>query len=68
MEKFNVKAAAGVGGATSFLVDMLEKGYIKTFFDSQDFDQIAIKSLYSNRYHHEISASDYANPLMEIHM
>lgn len=62
MEKFNVKAAAGVGGATSFLVDMLEKGYIKTFFDPQDFDQIAIKSLYSNRYHHEISASDYANP------
>lgn len=62
MEKENIKAAAGVGGATGFLVDMLEKGYIKTFFDPQDFDQTAIRSLYANRNHHEISASDYANP------
>lgn len=62
MEKMNIKAAAGVGGATAFLVDMLENGYIKTFFDPQDFDQAGIKSLYVNRNHHEISASDYANP------
>ena len=62
MEKQNIRAAAGIGGATGYLVDMLEHGYIKTFFDPQDFDQLAIRSLYNNRNHHEISASDYANP------
>lgn len=62
MQKLNIKAAAGVGGVTAYLVDMLEKGYIKALYDPQDFDSTAIKSLYLNRNHHEISSSEYANP------
>ena len=62
MQKQGIKAAAGVGGASGFLTEMLENGYIKTFFDPQDFDFKAIESLRTNSRHHEISASAYANP------
>ena len=41
---------------------MLADGYIKTFFDPQDFDFKAIESLRTSSRHHEISASAYANP------
>ena len=44
------------------MTEMLAEGYIKTFFDPQDFDAKAIASLYVNNRHHEISASAYANP------
>lgn len=62
MQLANIKAAAGIGGASGFLTEMLAEGYIKTFFDPQDFDAKAIASLYVNNRHHEISASAYANP------
>lgn len=58
-----IKANAGVGGVSSFHVQMLNEGLIDTFFDPQDFDLTAIQSLYNNPRHHEISVSDYANPL-----
>lgn len=62
MQARGIVAASGVGGATGFLVEMLRDGYIKTFYDPQDFDLTAIESLASNSRHLEISASDYANP------
>lgn len=62
MQQANIKAAAGVGGASGFLTEMLAEGYIKTFYDPQDFDTKAIESLKLNSRHHEISASAYANP------
>ena len=62
MQRTGIKAAAGIGGASGFLTEMLANGYIGTFFDPQDFDTKAIESLYFNSRHHEISASAYANP------
>lgn len=62
MKEQNITAAAGVGGVTGFLVDMLDSGMVKTFYDPQDFDEKAIKSLGRNIRHHEVSASLYANP------
>ena len=58
----NIVAAAGIGGVTGFLVDMLDSGLVKTFYDPQDFDEKAIQSLGRNPKHHEVSASLYANP------
>lgn len=55
-------ASAGVGGVSGFHVQMLKEGLIKTFYDPQDFDLEAIRSLRTNPKHHEISASAYANP------
>ena len=55
-------ASAGVGGVSGFHVQMLNEGLIKTFYDPQDFDLTAIKSLGTNPKHHEVSASAYANP------
>ena len=62
MQRTGIKAAAGIGGASGFLTEMLANGYIGPFFDPQDFDTKAIESLYFNSRHHEISASAYANP------
>lgn len=62
MRAQSIVADSGVGGATGFLVEMMQEGYIKTFYDPQDFDTMAIQSLGINHNHVEVSASAYANP------
>ena len=48
-----------MGGITSFIVDMLEKGQLKTIIDVQDFDLRAVESIGKNAAHREVSASEY---------
>jgi len=62
MLRQGIVAAAGVGGANGFHVQMMQEGLIKTFYDAQDFDLTAIADLTKNIKHHEISASEYASP------
>ncbi|WED25001.1 citrate lyase subunit alpha [Vibrio sp. JC009] len=62
MVKKNVTASFGLGGITSTMVDMHEKGLIKTLLDVQSFDSFAADSLARNPNHIEISANQYANP------
>jgi len=62
MVKQNVKASFGLGGITSTMVAMHEKGLIKTLLDVQSFDSDAADSLSRNPGHIEISANEYANP------
>lgn len=58
-----ITASFALGGITSQMVKLHEKGLIKKLLDTQTFDDDAIKSIGNNRYHTEISASYYANPL-----
>ncbi len=58
-----VKASFALGGITSQIVKMHEEGLIKRILDVQSFDLEAVRSIGENRYHTEIDASFYANPL-----
>ncbi len=58
-----IKASFALGGITSQMVKLHEEGLISKLLDTQSFDLDAVKSIAENRYHTEISASYYANPL-----
>ena len=62
MEESGYTASFAMGGITSFIVDMLEKGQLKTIIDVQDFDLRAVESIGKNAAHREVSASEYASP------
>ncbi|EJB8407878.1 citrate lyase subunit alpha [Vibrio parahaemolyticus] len=62
MEKQGITAEFGLGGITSTMVSMHEKGLIRNLIDVQCFDSGAADSLARNPNHIEISANEYANP------
>jgi len=62
MRKRGIKGSFGLGGITSFFVDMLEEGLFKQILDVQSFDLAAVESISRNAAHVEISADWYANP------
>lgn len=62
MEERGITMGLGLGGITTPMCELLEKGLIKTLADTQDFDLGAIESIKRNPNHVEISASEYANP------
>ncbi len=62
MQRNKIKASFALGGITSTMVDLHEKGFIETLLDVQSFDANAADSLARNARHIEISANQYANP------
>ncbi|SEG18664.1 citrate lyase subunit alpha / citrate CoA-transferase [Vibrio hangzhouensis] len=62
MQRNQIKASFALGGITSTMVDLHEKGLIKTLLDVQSFDANAADSMSRNPGHIEISANQYANP------
>lgn len=58
----NITASFALGGITQSIVDLHEKGLIKTLLDTQSFDNAAGISLAKNPNHIEISTNVYANP------
>ncbi|MGP8305776.1 citrate lyase subunit alpha [Vibrio sp. YIC-376] len=62
MVKQGITAEFALGGITSTMVAMHEKGLIKHLLDVQCFDAGAADSLARNPNHIEISANEYANP------
>ncbi|MDF2615893.1 MAG: citF [Sedimentibacter sp.] len=62
MLKENIKGSFGMGGITSYLVDMLEAGCFETLMDVQCFDLRAVQSIRDNPRHREVTASHYASP------
>jgi citrate lyase subunit alpha/citrate CoA-transferase len=62
IEQAGVTASFSVGGTTSYIVNMLNKGLLRKILDVQDFERDAIDSIGSNPNHLEVSAGDYANP------
>lgn len=63
MEERGIRMGFGVGGITTPMCELLERGLIRTLVDTQDFDLGAIESIKNNPNHIEISASEYANPM-----
>lgn len=61
MRSENITAGFALGGITSAMVDLHEKGLIKKLLDVQSFDAGAASSLARNPNHVEISANQYAN-------
>ena len=57
-----IQGSFGMGGITSYLVDMLEAGCFKTLMDVQCFDLGAVQSIRENPKHREVTASHYASP------
>ncbi|MEI9698164.1 citrate lyase subunit alpha [Moellerella wisconsensis] len=60
MRRHNIHANFALGGITSTIVDLHEKGYIRKLLDVQSFDRAAAESLARNPNHIEISANQYA--------
>ena len=58
----NIKGKFATGGITSYFVNMLNEGLLEELWDVQCFDLDAVKSIASNKNHHFMSASLYANP------
>lgn len=61
MRARGVRAGFALGGITSTMVDLHEKGLIGKLLDVQSFDRAAAGSLARNPQHIEISANQYAN-------
>ncbi|MGG5415501.1 citrate lyase subunit alpha [Edwardsiella tarda] len=61
MRRADIRADFALGGITSTIVDLHEKGYIRKLLDVQSFDRAAAGSLARNPNHIEISANQYAN-------
>lgn len=52
-----------LGGTSSSICQLMDKGLVKNLLDTQDFDLGAISHLAANPdKHHEIDLSEYANP------
>ncbi len=62
MKKQDIKMRFALGGITKPMVELYNLGLIEHMFDVQSFDVSAIESLRDNINHHEIDASQYANP------
>ena len=62
MEERGIHMGLGLGGITTPMCDLLERGLCEKIVDTQDFDLGAIESIKNNPKHIEISASEYANP------
>jgi citrate lyase subunit alpha/citrate CoA-transferase len=52
-----------IGGITKPMCDLLDAGLVRKIVDTQVFDLGSIESLKNNPNHHEISTSEYADPL-----
>ncbi|OLQ95499.1 citrate lyase subunit alpha [Vibrio panuliri] len=55
----DITASFALGGITSTMVDLHEKGLIKTLLDVQSFDASAAESMARNSAHIEISATNF---------
>ena len=62
MVKRGIKGSFGLGGITSYFVDLLRDGLVEKLLDVQSFDLGAVKSIAEDPRHIEISADMYANP------
>ena len=61
MVEKNIKMKFALGGTSSSVCKLQDKGLVEHILDTQDFDQGAINHIFKNPNHHEISLSEYAN-------
>lgn len=58
----NITMSFVLGGTSSSVCQLMDKGLVKNICDTQDFDMGAIEHIGANLNHHEIDLSEYANP------
>ena len=63
MKERGIKMRWAIGGISSPMVDLLNRGFVDTILDTQCFDIGAVQSFQTNPNHFEISCSQYANPM-----
>lgn len=61
MKEKGIKMSFALGGTSSAICALQDKGYVNYILDTQDFDQGAATHLFSNPRHIEIDLSEYAN-------
>ncbi|MFT4107519.1 MAG: citrate lyase subunit alpha [Lacrimispora sp.] len=61
MVKKSIRIGFTLGGTSTAICKLQDKGLIEHILDTQDFDEGAIGHIFSNPKHHEISLSEYAN-------
>lgn len=61
MKKAGIKMSFALGGTSSAICALQDKGLADYILDTQDFDQGAAAHLFSNPHHIEIDLSEYAN-------
>lgn len=62
MEQRGVTASFALGGITSAIIDMYDKGQVRAVACSQSFDAVAAKAILDRPGVYEIDNSDYSNP------
>lgn len=60
-----IKGSFGMGGITSYMVDMLNEGLFEELLDVQCFDLGAVNSIATNPKHKEITGLQYAGAIDE---
>lgn len=58
----NIRMSFALGGTSSAVCRLQDKGLVEHILDTQDFDQGAIDHIFKNPNHHETDLSEYANP------
>lgn len=58
----NIKMSFALGGTSSAICKLQDKGLVDHILDTQDFDQGASTHIFNNPNHHEIDLNEYANP------
>lgn len=58
----DIKMRFALGGTSSSICKLQDKGLVGHILDTQDFDQGAIDHIFKHPNHHEIDLSEYANP------
>ena len=61
MVEKNIKMKFALGGTSSSVCKLQDKGLVEHILDTQDFDQGAIDHIFKHPNHHETSLSEYAN-------
>lgn len=62
MTEQGITMSFALGGTSSAICALQDKGLVKHILDTQDFDQGAINHIFTHPGHHEIDLSEYANP------
>lgn len=65
MKEKGIKGSFGLGGITSYMVDMLNEGLFQDLYDVQCFDLGAVNSIANNPKHHEVTGLQYAGAIDE---
>lgn len=62
MRERDIQMSFALGGTSSAICDLMDKGFVRHLLDTQDYDAGAIEHITKHPNHHEVDLSEYANP------